>query len=888
MDYLPNVATLRRSVRPGDCVLLVDDDAVARLLTASALAERGWKVVEAEGGVQALEMFVRERPEVVVLDALMPDLDGFATCERLRRMERGEHVPVLMLTGLDDEQSIARAYEVGATDFFVKTASQWTLLSERLRYMLRASRMRVELAESQAKLTKAQRIARLGSWEWDLARRWVKLSDECYALAGLARQDDGLADWFLWTRVLEEERSRVQMLYREAVEGNGLLTFECRVARPNGQVRVVHVEAEMDRDEQGRVTSMHGVVQDITDRKHAEDQIRQLANYDSLTGLPNRRYFRDQFATSLERARVHGTHVAVLFIDIDRFKQINDTLGHEVGDQLLRECAKRLFKAVRESDTVARTALDGAIAIDSGRHEPSRLGSLARTLAAGGNPTAAVVAHSVARLGGDEFTVLLTDLADTTVVDRVTLRLLEALRLPILCGGQEVFVTASIGVAMFPQHGDDVDTLVRKADIAMYAVKDAGRNGSQIFDEAMNTATAERWRLETALHRALERNELELHYQPKVNVVTGEIIGAEALMRWRRDGTLLPPGEFIAAAEDTGLIVPLTEWAIDEVGRALCGWARAGVKLVPVSINISSRHVQRANLFEPVNRMLQETGLSPQMIELELTETVLMHNLSDAIPLLESLKRLGVSISIDDFGTGYSSLAYLKRLPIDTLKIDRSFVRDLDGTVQNSDGAAIVAAIIAMSKSLKLRVIAEGVETHAQMTRLFEQGCQLMQGWLFAKALPADEFQCMLADPVARSDWRISFERPVNATIGTGSARVAAIELALAPSASNVPDSADNGDRHGARAGQFVRWVAAAESAAVAPTSAVVASLAAAGAFAEPPSVEGAGNRLVELPGTVAADAAREVASGPIAEPSNDKPAELVARWADRFRHRNA
>jgi PAS domain S-box-containing protein len=723
----PTRAPLRRSQ---DCgVLLVDDDGVARLLTASALTERGFRVAEAASGTAALELFASEAPDIVVLDALMPELDGFATCERLRRLSGGEHVPVLMLTGLDDESSIARAYEAGATDFFVKTNNQWTLLAERLRYLLRSSRMRKELAASQAKLTRAQRIARLGSWVWDLLGRWVTLSDECYTIAGLTRQEQGVADWFVWSRVLEEDRSRIVELFREALITRKPLDLECRLVRPGNQVRTVHVEAEIEFDDGGRALAMHGVVQDITERRQAEDQIRQLANFDSLTGLPNRRFFRDQLATSVERARANGGMVAVLFIDVDRFKQANDTLGHDVGDQLLREIGKRLNQTVRGSDTVARSEV--------GETLPGSVGG--------------PLVHSVARLGGDEFIVLLTEVTGPDDVARVVERLLDAIRQPIHCVSQELFVTASIGVSLYPNHGDEVDTLIRMADIAMYVVKDSGRNGWQIFDDAMNAATAQRWRLETSLHRALERNELVLHYQPKVDAETGAIVGAEALMRWQRDGELIPPAQFIAVAEESGLIVPITEWAIDEVCRRLVAWAEAGVPQVPVSINISSRHIQRASLIEPVQRALATTGLSAELLELELTETVLMQNIEQALPLLQALKRLGVSISIDDFGTGYSSLSYLKRLPIDTLKIDRSFVRELESS---DDNAAIVTAIIAMGRSLNLRVVAEGVETRFQMRRLHEQGCRLMQGWLFAKAVDTDAFLELLRSRGAGSDWR--------------------------------------------------------------------------------------------------------------------------------------
>ncbi len=739
-----------------DLVLLVDDDPVARLLTASALAERQWRVIEADGGASALELYANNQPDVVVLDALMPDIDGFITCERLRRLSGGEHVPILMLTGLDDETSIARAYEAGATDFFVKSTTQWTLLSERLRYMIRASRMREELAESRAKLSKAQRIARLGSWEWDIGARWVKLSEECFAIAGLPQQEDGLADWFVWSRVVEDERARIEMLFREALAGSGQMNFECRIARPTGQIKVVQIEGEVDRDEAGRAKAVHGVIQDITERKQAEDQIRQLANYDSLTGLPNRRFFRDQFQAALERARSSGSAVGVLFIDLDRFKQINDTLGHQVGDQLLREVAKRLYQCVRENDTVARGA-EATGALRNGR--PPSIGSATRSLAAGSQTAPAAAAsggttNSVARLGGDEFTILLTDLAEPGAIEAVALRLLETMRRPFSFSGHELFVTASMGVATYPIDGGDVDTLLRKADIAMYAVKDSGRNGVMRFSSAMNTATAERWRLETALHRALEREELVMYYQPKVNVIDGSIVGAEALMRWKRGGELVPPGEFITVAEESGLIVPITEWAVREVCKQMVAWAEDGMPPMPVSINISGRHIQRANLVEPVQAALAGFRLDARLLELELTETVLMQNLGHALPLLQALKELGVAISVDDFGTGYSSLSYLKKLPIDTLKIDRSFVRELE---TSGDNAAIVAAIIAMSKSLKLRVVAEGVETQGQMTRLFDQGCQLMQGFLFSPAVPGGDFHGLIRNAAGRQHWRVNF-----------------------------------------------------------------------------------------------------------------------------------
>jgi PAS domain S-box-containing protein len=736
--------------RRHDLVLLVDHDPAARARTAAALSARCWRVVEASGSAEALEIFAARRPDVVVLDALMPGIDGFATCERLRRLRGGEHVPVLMLTELNDEASIARAYEAGATDFQARSGTEWALLSERLRYMVRASRLREDLAESSAKLSKAQRIARLGNWDWNVAARTVTLSRECFAIAGLPQQDQPITDWFIWSCVAADERARIEELFRDALSGARELKFDCRILRPSGEVRIVHVEAEIDRDSAGTAIAMHGVVQDITERKHAEDRIRELANFDSLTGLPNRRHFRDQFAAALERARAAGTAVGVLFIDLDRFKQINDRLGHQVGDELLRAVAKRIVQCVRENDTVALTAVRPAQGV------PTRAPSRASARGAGERSRPASEpgrGNSVARLGGDEFTILLTDLPTPAAIEAVAQRLMEAMRRPFRVAGNELLVTSSIGLATYPADGRDVDSLLRKADIAMYAVKDSGRNGLLRFSSGMKAATSARRRLETSLQRALDRQELVLYYQPKVNVLDGAIAGAEALMRWKRGGELVPPGEFIAAAEESGLIVPITEWAVREVCRQLARWSDAGMAPVPVSVNISGRHLQHANLLEPVEAALRGVRLDASLLELELTEAVVMHDFHATLPLLQALKQLGVSISVDDFGTGYSSLAHLTRLPIDTLKIDRTFVHELE---TRPESAAIVAAIIAMSKSLKLRVVAEGVETRGQMERLFDQGCHLMQGFLFSPAVPGDDFPALMKGERGATHWRMA------------------------------------------------------------------------------------------------------------------------------------
>ncbi|HXY06165.1 MAG TPA: EAL domain-containing protein [Burkholderiaceae bacterium] len=707
---------------PTDDVLLVDGDPVWRMLAVAALRERGWRVLETGQAEEAVAIFARERPQVVVLDAALAVPDGFGTCQRLRQTPHGEHVPIVMLTGLDDEHSIARAYEAGANDFFVKTVGQWTLLSERLRYLLRAAHARRELLISQARLHQAQRIARVGSWEWDFRSGRIRVSDQCRALAGLAGTQGDVPQLHAWSRVVPEDRGRIERLFREELNSGLLLTFEAGVVHPDGCARTVRVEAEFERDDDGVAVAMHGILQDVTERRAAEEQIRRLANYDSLTGLPNRRHLRDEFGATIERARGRNAVLALLFVDVDRFKQINDTLGHEVGDQVLREIAWRLHSTIRETDTVARVSQQAA---SPGVRPPTE------------KDVAGRADSRVARLGGDEFTVLLSHVGGPEDVHGILHRLIDALRAPVDCFGHAVQVTASVGVALFPRDGDDVDSLLRKADLAMYAAKSKGGNSWRAYDESMNVALSARGRLEAALQQAVQRGELVLHYQPKIDTASGQVVGAEALLRWVRDGDLVAPGGFLAVAEESGLIVPITEWAIAQVCWQISEWRRRGLRLVPIAVNVSGRYFERGNLAAPVRDLLARNGVAAQLLAFELTETVLMRDLAVALPRLEELKRLGVRILIDDFGTGYSSLGYLQQLPIDAIKIDRSFVRDLE---INPDSATVVAAIIAMAKALRLRTIAEGVETSAQMQTLSGQGCTLMQGFLFSRPLPPEEF----------------------------------------------------------------------------------------------------------------------------------------------------
>ena len=696
-------------------VLLVDDDPVARLLTASILTRHGFLVSEAGSGREALEKFV-QIPDCVLLDALMPGMDGFATCRALRLSPGGAQVPVLMLTGLDDEESVAHAYEAGATDFFVKS-TQWTLLVQRTRYLLRAARMRGELENSRAKLARAQRIARLGTWEWDLRSGFLVGSDLCLSILGIAGTNVSLSLNAFLTLVHDDDRKELTTGFERLIREGGSLQSETRLQSASGAVYFVRFEAEIEYDNAGVATLVSGTAQDITQRREAEAQIRALADYDNLTGLHNRRRFGERFGAAIEAARRRQAPLAALFVDLDRFKQINDTQGHSAGDAVLREVALRLGGCVR-----------------SGEGE----------------------ADVVARLGGDEFAVLLTEVTHPQQVQNVAERVLAVMRKPFMVGGRENFISASVGIARYPEDGNDVESLLRNADAAMYSVKAQGRNAIAAYRPELNLVDRKRWELEQALHKALEQDELVLHYQPQVDVRSGRVPGVEALMRWNHAGRLIAPGDFIPIAEETGLIVPFGEWALATAARQAARWMRDGLDPVRIAVNIPGSHFQRPGFVEMVRKVLEDAALPGHLIELEITETMLMTDIAATLATLKALNELNVRLSIDDFGTGYSSLSYLKRFDIDQLKIDRSFVNDLK---PGSDNEAITAAIIAMASALNLEVVAEGVETREQMQLLQKRGCPLMQGYYFSRPLPLADVSALLFDLQAKgppAEWKSS------------------------------------------------------------------------------------------------------------------------------------
>ncbi len=475
--------------------------------------------------------------------------------------------------------------------------------------------------------------------------------------------------------------------------------FEIRRPDRDGRPHWASISGEPIFDAGGRFRGYRGVGREITGRKLNEERIQYLATHDGLTGLPNRAMFSQLLNLAIPSAGRYGRKFAVLFIDLDRFKVINDSLGHEAGDTLLRETATRLKKVLRASDIVAR-------------------------------------------LGGDEFVVLLQEVKGAEQVAAAARKILSAVIKPMQILGQECRVTASIGVSMFPADAGDEQSLMRNADIAMYLAKEEGKNNFQFYSKGLKTQSLEKLALETNLRRALERNEFSLHYQAKLDLGSGAIAGVEALLRWTsRELGALAPAQFIPLAEETGLIVPIGRWVLRTACAQGVAWQRQGLRPMRIAVNLSPRQFADPDLLADVSAALRETGLAPELLELEITEGMVMHNPERAVELLTTIKQMGVRLAIDDFGTGYSSLAQLKRLPIDTLKVDRSFIREIP---KDAEDRAITEAIIAMGKSLSLTVVAEGVETQEQQAFLRDHACDQMQGYYFSKPVAPGEFAELL------------------------------------------------------------------------------------------------------------------------------------------------
>jgi diguanylate cyclase (GGDEF)-like protein/PAS domain S-box-containing protein len=547
------------------------------------------------------------------------------------------------------------------------------------------------LRESEEQLRLAMDAAQMGIWYWECETDRFLHSEGLSVLFG-GRAADPMSHYRVFQQRLHaEDRELLEATMRHAIRRGTDFQIDYRVVWPDGSTHWLTNRGQIHRDANGRAQRVIGVAMDITDRKLAEQRIAHMAHHDALTGLPNRVLLRDRIQQAIAHAHREGAQLAVLFLDLDRFKTINDSLGHQLGDRLLQAVASRILVCVREGDTVAR-------------------------------------------VGGDEFVIVIPGVSSSADASAVGAKVLEVLASAFHLAGNDLHVSGSVGISLYPSDGADAETLMRNADTAMYHAKDSGRGKLQFFTQHMNVAAQQRLTLENALRRALENAEFEVHYQPLFDLCDRSITGFEALLRWRApDGELVLPGRFIAAAEESGLIVPIGEWVLREALTQAKAWQTAGRALM-LSVNVSAHQLARPSFVEGLRRLLAETGIDPGLLELEVTEGVIVEGAGEAREALDQMAALGVGIAIDDFGTGYSGLAYLKRLPIDTVKIDQSFVRDI--TV-DPDDAAIVTAIVAMASSLGVDVVAEGVETEEQLEALRRLACHRAQGYLLARPMNA-------------------------------------------------------------------------------------------------------------------------------------------------------
>lgn len=556
------------------------------------------------------------------------------------------------------------------------------------------------LSESETSLANAQRIAKIGNWDWDLRDDQLYWSQELYHLLGLDPKETKPSYEVFVEMIHPEDAPLFKKAMSDARFRGVTYGVNCRLRRPNGEMRTFYGETEVSLDDQGEAIRLLGTVQDITEKKLSEERIHHLVHYDPLTHLSNRVLFQQRLQEMLLHAQRQESMLGLFFLDLDRFKRINETFGHTAGDSLLKTVAQRLTQHAEHFEIVAR-------------------------------------------LGGDEFALLLHHIPDITSASERAQNLLDTLSSPVVLEGHETYTTASIGISIFPNDGEDAHTLLKNADTAMARAKEKGKNHYRFFTEEMNASVKERLFLESGLRKALEENQLQLFYQPQMELEGDRISGLEALIRWQHpEKGFIPPSKFIPIAEETGQIVELGQWVLRTACQQQRDWASLGFDDLRLSINLSGRQIQTPALLDKLLEVLKHSNADISRIELELTESYLMKNPEVTIRNLHEIKEMGVSLAVDDFGIAYSSLSQLRRFPIDRLKVDRSFVQEIP---QNSDDCAIVATIIAMGQNLKLKVVAEGVENIQQLDFLREHGCHEIQGYYLSQPLPASELTPLLS-----------------------------------------------------------------------------------------------------------------------------------------------
>lgn len=697
-------------------LLLVDDDPRILSSLCALLQDLNYHLMTATCGQDAIKQLSKVKFDLILLDLRLPDIGGHEIMDFI--IDRGIDATVIVQSGNTGINAAIEALKRGAYAYLRKPYQTQELLST-VANALQKRRLETANREISLRLERSEKLYRYlvdsspdliytlnpkGQFTFVNGRAQQLLGYQCEELLG---QHYSLL-------IHEEDLERARFVFNERRVGertsrNVELRLKCQGADVKERVFdntltsiAFNSMGMYSADAQQKTREYfgtYGIARDITERKRAEEQISYQANHDILTDLPNRMLFRDRLDLALIQAKRNKTELAVMFVDLDRFKLVNDSYGHGKGDELLQKVASRLKENLRRGDTLAR-------------------------------------------LGGDEFTLLLPDLRDRQDAAVIAEKFVECLQHPFLLGEHEVHASASIGIAIYPDHGETIDDLIRHADIAMYQVKIIGKNGHSFYDNSMLDASLHKIALEHSLRKALEQGELEMYYQPQVDVRTGKMVGAEGLMRWNHPQRgVLTAGEFLPFAEENGLILPISDWMIQAVCRDLLAWDAANVELGQLSVNLSPQYLDRGDFYKKLREALFQHKIRPSQIEVEITENFCIRNTQHAIEQLNQLCQLGVSVAIDDFGTGYSSLAYLHRFPIKTIKIDQSFVKEIQ---HESGHYPVVLAVISIARGLGLKLVAEGVETECQARYLEQAGCTTMQGYLFHKALTSSQLMLHL------------------------------------------------------------------------------------------------------------------------------------------------
>lgn len=684
-------------------LLIVDDNEMNRDMLARRLARKGYSIGVAETAGHLLDRVTRDRIDLVLLDIEMPEISGLEALQSLRQAFSSIELPIIMVTAKDQSEDVVRALELGANDYVTKPIDFPVALA-RIGSQLSHKRAQEALKESEERYALAARGANDGLWDWNLLTNTVYFSPRWKGMLGYQESEIGNSPEEWLGRIHDADRERVmEEIAAHQNQATPHFESEHRMLHKDGSFRWMLSRGLAVHDASRKASRMAGSLTDITEAKVS----------DPLTGLPNRLLFIDRLGRAIKHARRHRDHTfAVLFFDLDGFKMVNDSLGHLIGDQLLVGVANRLEKCLRSSDTLARF----------GR------------------------GFTMARLGGDEFTVLLEDLNDPSDAKKAADRLMKELTSPFVLVGKEVFTSVSIGIALSNPSYEEAEDMLRDADTAMYRAKSLGKARYEVFDADMRASVMARLQLETDLRRGVEREEFVNFYQPIVSLSSGQIVGFEALLRWRHPGRgLVGPQEFIPVAEETGLIRELGWWNLQEACRQMAEWRQHHKthSHLTISVNLSAKQFVQRNLVQEIRSLLDDLKLPPQTLRLEITESTVMGDPASAVKMLQEIKSLGIRLAIDDFGTGYSSLSYLHRFPLDTLKIDRSFISGMDDGVE---GMEIARTILPMAKNLQLDVIAEGVETVEQLTTLKKLHCKYGQGYYFSRPVSAKEAEALLVD----------------------------------------------------------------------------------------------------------------------------------------------